>query len=157
VLYVRRNALLRLKFPNYLHNRWAGDEPATARWTTPPAGTHAVEGPCWAHAAHNLSDAFGLKAENVRRKRRAVLHMPAFQKVRAPPLPPTPPKWVDPQVPPAIANPVQGPKFGQVVKLANVKGRRWVAGGFHNRNYHGKGVYIGRLQQDRLGNVCEFF
>jgi len=85
VLYVRRNALLCLTFPTYLHNRWAGDEPATARWTTPPAGTHTVERPRWAHAAHNLSDAFGLKAENARGKRRAVLHMPAFQKVRAPP------------------------------------------------------------------------
>ena len=86
-----------------------------------------------------------------------MLHMPAFLKIRAPPPGPRAEEWVPPQPPPAVANPVQGRSFGQVVKLTNVQGKRWIAGGYHNRNYHGKGVYIGRLQQDRLGNACEFF
>jgi hypothetical protein len=51
---------------------------------------------------------------------------------------------------------VQGRRFGKVVKLTNVKGKRWVSGGYYNRNYHGKGVYIGRLQQDRQGMPVEF-
>lgn len=110
-----------------------------------------------AHNAHNLAPGFGQKAENRRGKARAVLHMPAFIKIRAPPPPPPAEEWVDPQVPPAVANPVRGPVFGQVMKLENVLGKRWVACGYHNQNYHGKGVYIPRLQQDRLGIACEFF
>ena len=82
--------------------------------------------------------------------------MPAFLKPRGP-KPEGLEEWTAPKPPPAVANPVQGPHFGKALKLSNIKGKRWIEGGYANFNYHGKGVYIGRLQQDRQGNACEFF
>jgi hypothetical protein len=103
-----------------------------------------------------LTDGYALRAERKRSKQLAVIHMPGFLKVRPPPPGERAEEWLPPQPPSAVANPVQGRSFGKVVKLTNVKGKRWVSGGYYNRNYHGKGVYIGRLQQDRQGMPVEF-
>ena len=138
-------------------HRWLSDAQASERWTALRPGTRAAERPRWEHNAHINTETFQVRAEKLRGKKRAIMLMPAFLKVRAPPPADKAEEWVPPRPPPAVDNPVRGPCFGKVVKLANVKGKRWVAGGYENRNYHGKGVYIGRLQQDRLGNVCEFF
>lgn len=136
--------------------RWVSDAHAAIRWSAVAAGSREAERLRWDNNAHNLTDGYALRAERKRSKQLAVIHMPEFLKVRAPPPGEMAEEWLPPQPPPAVANPVQGRSFGKVVKLENVKGKRWIVGGYYNRNYHGKGVYIGRLQQDRLGNVVEF-
>ena len=114
------------------------------------------ERPRWASNAHVLTDAFNRRAENKRHKKMVVLHMPAFLKPRpASGAPKT--EWEAPKVPPAVDNAVKGPNFGQVANLAGVKGKRWVKYGYHNVNYHGKGVYVAQLDQDRKGVVCEWW
>lgn len=120
------------------------------------AGTRAAERPRWAPDKHNHTNSFVRKAEILRGKRRAVQHMPAFLKPSGPP-PDGLGEWTPPQPPPPVANPVSGPHFGKVLKLSNIKGKRWIAGGYANFNYHGKGVPVARLAQDKGGYVCEFF
>ena len=136
-------------------DRWVSDAHAATRWSSVAAGSREAERLRWDNNAHNLTDGYALRAERKRSKQLAVIHMPEFLKVRAPP-PGERAEWLPPQRPPAVANPVHGRSFGQVVKLTNVKGKRWIAGGYYNRNYHGKGVYIARLQQDRQGNPVEW-
>ena len=131
---------------------WASDARGEQRWTTPAAGTHKTERPRWAHNEHILQAGYSRKAEIMRGKKRAVQYMPAFLKVRNPPPGPPAAEWKPPQVPP----PVNNPEAGKVQKLSEVRGKKWALCGYQNLNYKGKGVYIARLQQDRLGNAMEW-